>query len=235
MLLESSTQDSWLRKATWRSQHRTRRRGQSFDARRSARSSDRFGLPGSHVAVSYNVAAAEEHRATLFLDVPFTQVELRAAYRKLIWQWHPDRNLSAPEVHAQAVHKAMLINVAYEFLSEYLEANAGVYQGAATRPPSTPSGRCSWSDLQPERKYEGKKYRAGFRDPSVTEIFLKSSHIVSTGYNPSSQILYIKFTGNNVYKYHDVPQSIYEAFLAAPSHGKFANKNIYRHFKFHRW
>jgi hypothetical protein len=182
-------------------------------------------------AVAYNAAVAEQHRATLSLGVPFTEAELKAAYRKLIWQWHPDRNLSDPELHTRAVHNAKLINVTYEFLSELLETTGGVYQRPAA---ATSRTRYSWSDIQPERTYEGKRYTVGFGDLSVTEVFLKSSHIVSTGYNRSSRILYIKFSGNSVYMYYDVPEHVFEAFVAAPSHGKFANAYIYRRFRHQR-
>lgn len=177
--------------------------------------------------MSYNFAAAEYHRAMLFLSTPFTEPELKASYRCLIRQWHPDRYSSHPHLQDEATEKAKLINVAYEFLSELLEDNGGIYRSAA------PNSTSTWSraDLQPQRRYEGKSYKAGFPDQSVTEIFLKSSHIVSTGYHRSTQTLYIKFSSNTIYRYFGVAEQVYEAFLNSDSHGKFAHKNIYQSYR----
>jgi hypothetical protein len=66
-----------------------------------------------------------------------------------------------------------------------------------------------------------------FPGPTVTEIFLKSSHIVSAGYNSSTATLFLRFPGHRTYKYFDVPSDVFDAFMKAPSHGKFANKHIY--------
>lgn len=177
--------------------------------------------------MTYNIGVAEQHRATLQLSAQFSEPELKTSYRKLIRQWHPDRHVSQTQAHAEATEKAKLINVAYEFLSEYLESNGGTYRA----PAPTTQRAWSWSDLQPKRTYEGKAYTAGFPDPSVTEIFLRSSHIVSAGYNSTSQTLYIKFSGNTVYRYFGVPAQVFDAFLEAPSHGKFGHQNIYPRYR----
>lgn len=178
-----------------------------------------------------DIAIAEQHRAILELAAPFDEPALKVAYRKLIRQWHPDRFSNSPQQFAEATEKAKLINVAYEYLAEFLEENGGRYR-SVTEP--VPSKRWSWSDIQPRRRYEGKTYTAGFPDQSVTEIFLRSSHIVSTGYNQSSRMLYIKFSGNTVYRYYDVPVEVFEAFLDAPSHGRFGHRYIYPNFRYER-
>lgn len=180
--------------------------------------------------MAFNLGAAERHRATLQLAAPFSEPDLKASYRKLIREWHPDRHMSQPKAYAEATEKAKILNVAYEFLAEVLESIGGIYPAPTSAAPQP----LSWSDLQPRRTYEGKTYTAGFPDSSVTEIFLRSSHIVSTGYDQTTQLLYIKFSGNAVYRYFGVPLSIFEAFLEAPSHGKFGHQSIYPKYRHER-
>ncbi len=71
----------------------------------------------------------------------------------------------------------------------------------------------------------------GLPDPSVHEVFVRSSHIVSTGYNQTNETLYIKFKGERVYSYLSVPEVTFLEFLAARSKGTYANRNIYRSFE----
>ena len=182
--------------------------------------------------MSFNVYAAEQHRAILALGTSFGEPELKKAYRGLLRQWHPDHKYSEPpEAQAEASEKTKELNLAYEFLSETLECCGGIYQAPSQSGPPGSGDSWSWAVLQPKRTYEGKTYSAGFPDPVITEIFLKSSHIVSTAYSRTTQTLYIKFSGNSVYRYFDVPESVFEAFLNAPSHGKFGSQHIYPKFR----
>lgn len=181
--------------------------------------------------MSFNVYAAEQHRAILALGSSFGEPELKKAYHGLIRQWHPDRFGAQPEAQAEATEKAKAINVAYEFLSEVIELSGGSYRTPSQSGRAGSGDSRSWADLQPKRTYEGKTYSTGFPDPAITEIFLKSSHIVSTAYSRTIQTLYIKFSGNSVYRYFDVPESVFEAFLNAPSHGKFGSQHIYPKFR----
>jgi hypothetical protein len=66
------------------------------------------------------------------------------------------------------------------------------------------------------------------RDPVV------SSNIVSAGYEPSSETLEIEFASGGVYQYYNVSPSIYEAFLAAPSKGRFLISQIKDRFPYAR-
>lgn len=182
--------------------------------------------------MSFNVYAAEQHRAILALGTSFGEPELKKAYRGLLRQWHPDHKYNEPpEAQAEASEKTKELNLAYEFLSETLEYCGGIYQSPGQRGSAGLGDSWSWADLQPKRTYEGKTYSAGFPDSAITEIFLKSSHIVSTAYSGRTQTLYIKFSGNSVYRYFDVPESVFEAFLNAPSHGKFGSQHIYQKFR----
>ena len=57
-----------------------------------------------------------------------------------------------------------------------------------------------------------------------------SSNIASIGYDHDNMILEIEFLKGAIYRYHNVPQSIYDELITAASHGKFFAayiKNIY--------
>jgi curved DNA-binding protein CbpA len=157
--------------------------------------------------MQYNIVAAEKHRAKLELETPFGEPELKTSYRRLIHKWHPERVVSQPDAHALAMEEAKDINVAYELLSEILEANGGTYRIDVTRRTTADS---SSSTSNPRRSYRGKTYMEGFPRSSVTEIFLKSSNILSTGYNQSNEILFIKCGSNRVYRYFGVPQAVFK-------------------------
>ncbi len=61
---------------------------------------------------------------------------------------------------------------------------------------------------------------------------VSSSNISSIGYENGT--LYVCFHNGGLYSYFDVPESVYHALMAAPSHGHFlaANiKGIYRYEK----
>lgn len=179
--------------------------------------------------------AAEQHRATLGLSSAFSALELKSTYRKLIWHWHPDRFALHPQEYAEATERAKAINIAYEFLSELVDRSGGRYEAPGlSRADIKRDTDTSSSDFEPSRTYEKKTYTQGFPDPTVTEVFVKSSNIISTAYNRSTRTLFIKFSGNSVYQYFNVPLATFEAFLNAPSQGKFAHKYIYNHFEYER-
>ena len=179
-------------------------------------------------------SAAEQHRATLALSADFGEAELKIASRALIRHWHPDRFGSRPEAVSEATEKAKAINVAFEFLSELLEQNGGRYSEKSVAASANRRWEGRRSEGQPTRTYQGKTYAVGFPDLTVTEVFLKSSHIVSTAYNRRERTLYIKFIGDRIYRYFDVPADVFDEFLDARSHGKFASQVIYPRFRYER-
>ncbi|MES0881795.1 KTSC domain-containing protein [Roseibium sp. SCP14] len=63
---------------------------------------------------------------------------------------------------------------------------------------------------------------------------VSSSNIASIGYDEATQTLEIEFLDNSVYQYFNVPANIYEAIMAAPSHGVFLNANIKGQFAYER-
>jgi hypothetical protein len=55
---------------------------------------------------------------------------------------------------------------------------------------------------------------------------VKSSSIVSVGYDAKNAILELEFGEGRLYQYFDVPRATYEALLRAPSVGRFVNTGI---------
>lgn len=60
---------------------------------------------------------------------------------------------------------------------------------------------------------------------------VSSSNIRSIGYDSKSQTLEIEFHSGNVYRYFDVPESIYNALMSASSHGSFFHRHIKDRFR----
>jgi len=63
---------------------------------------------------------------------------------------------------------------------------------------------------------------------------VSSSNIVSVGYDAPSETLEVEFMSGSVYQYYNVPQSIYDAFLAASSAGQFLAYQIKNVFPYSR-
>jgi hypothetical protein len=60
---------------------------------------------------------------------------------------------------------------------------------------------------------------------------VKSSNIVSVGYSPADKRMEIEFRGGGVYHHAEVPQSVYDAFMAAESKGSHYHAAIKGKFK----
>ena len=58
------------------------------------------------------------------------------------------------------------------------------------------------------------------RDPA------ESSNIASLGYAATTRILDVEFSGGDVYRYFNVPHSVFVALMEADSHGKHLAKEI---------
>ena len=53
-----------------------------------------------------------------------------------------------------------------------------------------------------------------------------SSALASAGYDSSLEIMEVEFNTGEIYQYKGIPQSEYEAFLNADSHGIYFSENI---------
>ena len=50
---------------------------------------------------------------------------------------------------------------------------------------------------------------------------VSSEALCSVGYDPDGRVLEIEFNGGRVYRYFDVPQSLYAGLMTSPSLGEF--------------
>ena len=148
--------------------------------------------------------------AVLGLRTVRTLDELNAAYRPLIAQWHPDRH-HGQATHAVAVDRATAINDAYAFLLAALERERDG-EHAPVHAPAVTS-------------------RDGFPDPSVLEIFVTPSNIISVGYNSATAELFVKYLGHRIYRYRGVPPAVVEALLRARSASTFVSAHVDRHYE----
>lgn len=65
-------------------------------------------------------------------------------------------------------------------------------------------------------------------------VSVNSENLSRVRYDEKTATLEIEFNGGRVYQYFDVPQAIFEALLAAESHGKFFHEQIKGHFRYAR-
>ena len=65
-------------------------------------------------------------------------------------------------------------------------------------------------------------------------VNVTSSNISAIGYDPNTGLLRIEFRKGEAYEYYDVPQYEHDGLMNAPSHGTYANRNIYRKYRQHR-
>jgi len=174
-------------------------------------------------------------------DREVTAPLVKSAYRRLIQKWHPDKHAGTVEIE-NATRKAQNLNHAYEVLSVYFQAHLRYVQPVRSTPDKTertwqpPPRPTKASSPISGRRFWKNLVEHGFPDERVFEVFFFSSHLVSAGYNALERILYQKFhhgSGSTVvYRYHDVPQSIWDGLLAAPSHGRFAIRHINHSFRY---
>lgn len=60
----------------------------------------------------------------------------------------------------------------------------------------------------------------------MTRIPVRSSTLVSVGYDGQQQVLEIEFKRMAVYQYLDVPKALHEQLMASSSKGKFFDQKI---------
>lgn len=170
------------------------------------------------------MALIDDHLLCLGLDASVSAKELKKAYRREMQKWHPDHFHNDPMMLPAAGERAKRINAAFKYLSKLLEK--GPLPRSTVASSTKPRSRAN-ATYRTKQTDNGKPFKPGFPDPSVIELFVKSSHIVSAGYNRGTETLYIKFQRNRIYAFHNVPASVFVDFMAAESHGKFANRHIY--------
>ena len=68
---------------------------------------------------------------------------------------------------------------------------------------------------------------ASIRDAIAFPLLKSTSHVIkSFDYDGATQTLRVVFNNGNIYKYHDVPDSVYQELKSAPSVGQYFNTHI---------
>ncbi|HEY9709407.1 MAG TPA: lysine--tRNA ligase [Oculatellaceae cyanobacterium] len=68
---------------------------------------------------------------------------------------------------------------------------------------------------------------ASIRDAIAFPLLKSTSHVIkSFDYDRATQTLRVVFNNGNIYKYHDVPDSVYQELKSAPSVGQYFNTHI---------
>ena len=63
---------------------------------------------------------------------------------------------------------------------------------------------------------------------------VSSSNIRSIGYEATAATLGVEFTSGDVYQYFNVPESLYQNFLHAASHGQFLSDFIRYNYRYQK-
>lgn len=111
-----------------------RREAEAERRERSARQEqNRFyrSGPNSGSGVSQEETSKAIREAYAYLGLPpyAPFPEVKSAYKKLLFKYHPDRNSSSPEALKKATETSTRINAAYQIIEAYEEAKNGK-QGA---------------------------------------------------------------------------------------------------------
>ncbi len=57
-------------------------------------------------------------------------------------------------------------------------------------------------------------------------VYVDSSNIEAIGYDSVAQDLHVRFLNGGYYIYHNVPETIFDQLMAAPSKGSFLNREV---------
>jgi len=66
----------------------------------------------------------------------------------------------------------------------------------------------------------------------MERVPLRSRAVASAGYDAATRTLEIEFTSGRVYRYRDVPASVYEWLLRVPSKGTYVSRSIVDTYEF---
>lgn len=160
----------------------------------------------------------KQYAEFLGLTGQITFVDVKKAYRREMQKWHPDLH-NGKDTAPQAHKKAQAINEAYEFLSELTEEQP-------IHVIETPKTK-AYDQYTTRHTYQQRNFRPGFPDPSVFEVFVKSSWVISVGYNQLTRMLYLKLVRGSIYRCFEVPRSVFDSLLDAESIGRYVNQFVW--------
>ena len=132
--------------------------------------------------------------------------DIKKAFRDKIKQWHPDKFPEDSTNYIEALEKSKLINEAYYILKNY-------------EPPNVRSSDAYYPHYSKSNRQKG--------EPDIVRIRVKSSNVHSIGYDNEKEILQVEFLNGSVYEYYEVPEIIFNEFMAATSKGKYGNRYIF--------
>lgn len=66
----------------------------------------------------------------------------------------------------------------------------------------------------------------------MDRILVNSSNLVSVGYEKETQALEVEFQSGNVYRYLNVPETMYQGLMTASSKGEYFHDHILKEFDF---
>jgi hypothetical protein len=70
------------------------------------------------------------------------------------------------------------------------------------------------------------------RGGDMDRMLVKSSNLISVGYDSASKTLEIEFQSGKTYQYYGVPESVYQDLMTASSKGQFVHDHIYNEYDF---
>jgi len=62
--------------------------------------------------------------------------------------------------------------------------------------------------------------------PELLHTPVRSSNLATVAYDEGARQLEIRFRSGGVYRYFNVPRSVYRGLMRAPSHGQYFHHNI---------
>ncbi len=131
--------------------------------------------------------------------------EIRMAFKKQLFLWHPDRAKVNNRKNEELNNKTRKIIEAYNFLKDNIKYETDFEEVIA-------NVEINWDIRQ-----------------NIT-----SSNLEWIEYYPNLEILIVGFKNSGIYLYENVPKIIHYELISAPSKGKYLNKNIAHSLNYHK-
>ncbi|HLK16739.1 MAG TPA: DnaJ domain-containing protein [Fimbriimonadaceae bacterium] len=149
--------------------------------------------------------------AVLEVSPAASTAAIRASFRRLVHEWHPDKH---PDARAEATQRMSEINLAWEILRD-VETRRYVDEARETG--------AEWIPCGVTRDGKRKVRRPDLGTPVMIEA--DSGCVRRFGHDGGSK-LYIEFRTGGLFMYPGVPFTVYGALLRAKWPGRFVIQNI---------
>lgn len=143
--------------------------------------------------------------------------EIKIAYKKQLFLWHPDRTkINGKTDKSQANIQTSKVITAYNFLNENIKLGVSL------------ENKSIYTNIYGDPIF--RKKVSNFTDTNNIDWNIrknvKSSNIEWVEYHIIFKILIVRFKKSGAYLYKNVPQNIMAGFEIAQSKGKYFGKNI---------